>query len=524
MNRKIKIITLLLIILTTLIIPFTITNAIETIKVGDINLDGNINTIDLIKLIRHISAEESNKREEWKLKDLNYQAADINNDGQVNQMDVLYMIRYLTVLDNPEVAVRHKNWIITRNISINSEKQKQETKATEENKNTEKQDNTKETIKHITVKSVPTTPTHITVESVPTTPIHIITKTVPTVTTSTVKQNIQASSIKLNKTSLTLEKGKTAKLVATISPNNTTNKNITWTSSDSKIASVKNGEITAKKVGKVTITAKTSNGKTAKATITVKETVKLNTKNNTTKNTTTTKKTNTTTAKTNKVTRTIMNIPYYNQWPGSGGKYNGSSIASDACEKAQKSGNYSHKEWVSSSRNSGYACGAFSTAMCLAYCTGKDVDPGSIGRGVTVGGVLKDRKSDYGVNVRSYSLYDFDLVKKAILDGNPVVMYTQANDAKRRGVSNPFTNGAHFFVLKGYDSNKKEFYVNNPSKPQQLNTAYSEDTIKKCVSYLVTTTGICVSNKNGGFSPDRHRGPFTVFYKNGKHIYTQSDK
>ena len=81
---------------------------------------------------------------------------------------------------------------------------------------------------------------------------------------------IYPTSIKLNKTSLSLQKGKSATLKATISPNNTTLKNVTWTTSNSNIAAVKNGKITAKNIGTATITAKTSNGKTAVCKVTVK--------------------------------------------------------------------------------------------------------------------------------------------------------------------------------------------------------------------------------------------------------------
>ena len=80
---------------------------------------------------------------------------------------------------------------------------------------------------------------------------------------------IQATSITLNKTSASIVEGNTLDLVATIKPDNTTNKKVTWTTSDQNIATVSNGKVTAKKAGTAIITAKTSNGKTATATITV---------------------------------------------------------------------------------------------------------------------------------------------------------------------------------------------------------------------------------------------------------------
>ena len=50
-------------------------------------------------------------------------------------------------------------------------------------------------------------------------------------------------------------KGKKINVKATVSPSDTTDK-ITWTSSNKKVAAIKNGKITAKKTGKATVTAK----------------------------------------------------------------------------------------------------------------------------------------------------------------------------------------------------------------------------------------------------------------------------
>ena len=68
--------------------------------------------------------------------------------------------------------------------------------------------------------------------------------------------------------------GMTKKLEATITPEKSTNKSITWTSSNTAVATVSSkGVITAKSVGTTVITAKTYNGKSAKCTITVKQPV-----------------------------------------------------------------------------------------------------------------------------------------------------------------------------------------------------------------------------------------------------------
>lgn len=82
--------------------------------------------------------------------------------------------------------------------------------------------------------------------------------------------SVNPTSISLNITSATLGVGETLALTATINPSNAT-KTVTWTTSNSTIATVSGGKVTAKKAGTATITAKTVNGKTATCKITVKE-------------------------------------------------------------------------------------------------------------------------------------------------------------------------------------------------------------------------------------------------------------
>ena len=78
-----------------------------------------------------------------------------------------------------------------------------------------------------------------------------------------------AESITLDKSNLTIQVGDEGDLFQTVLPKNTTNKSITWTSSDPSIATVYLGRVTAVKEGTATITATTSNGKTASCTVTV---------------------------------------------------------------------------------------------------------------------------------------------------------------------------------------------------------------------------------------------------------------
>lgn len=97
----------------------------------------------------------------------------------------------------------------------------------------------------------------------------------------TVSVEIRAKKVTLKNSKVTVKSGKTVTLKYTLSPSNTTDKNLIWTSSNPKIASVNSkGVVTGVKGGKVTITAKTKNNKKAKCTVTVIQTpdaVKLNT-------------------------------------------------------------------------------------------------------------------------------------------------------------------------------------------------------------------------------------------------------
>lgn len=82
---------------------------------------------------------------------------------------------------------------------------------------------------------------------------------------ATVKQPV--TSIKINKTSATLKKGKSLTLKATVSPSNANNKAVTWTSSNKKVATVTSkGVVKAVGNGTATITVKAKDGSGKKAT------------------------------------------------------------------------------------------------------------------------------------------------------------------------------------------------------------------------------------------------------------------
>ena len=89
-------------------------------------------------------------------------------------------------------------------------------------------------------------------------------------------QTVKVTGVNLNKTSaeIYLNNDTGFSVSATVSPSNATNKNITWSSSNSNIASVNNGYITAHNPGAATITVKTVDGnKQASINVVVKKKV-----------------------------------------------------------------------------------------------------------------------------------------------------------------------------------------------------------------------------------------------------------
>ncbi len=88
----------------------------------------------------------------------------------------------------------------------------------------------------------------------------------------TVTNPVKVKGIKFKKKAYNVKKGMTVTLKTTFTPKNATNQEVTYKSSDKKIATVdKNGKVKGKKKGKVTITVTTKDGKkTAKCTVNVK--------------------------------------------------------------------------------------------------------------------------------------------------------------------------------------------------------------------------------------------------------------
>ena len=80
---------------------------------------------------------------------------------------------------------------------------------------------------------------------------------------------VEVESVTLDKTTLELTEGKSAVLKATVAPSNSSDKSLVWSSSNSSIATVSNGTITAVRAGTAVITARSSSGVAATCNVTV---------------------------------------------------------------------------------------------------------------------------------------------------------------------------------------------------------------------------------------------------------------
>lgn len=255
----------------------------------------------------------------------------------------------------------------------------------------------------------------------------------PSPTPSQSPAQTEVTSIKLNNNTLSMYVGNSKTIKATITPANAKTK-ITWSTSNSKVATVTSGgKITAKKAGTATITVRTSNGKTAQCKVTVKEKAK---------------------------TSNLMNIPKIYQTD-------------------PKYASYRFPVHTSSTI-SGNGCGIVSTTMILRYLTGKNIQVETVATWADRNGHFNGTGANGSIfnaaaqkwNVGNAKLSNsITEVKKALLDGRPVVMYCKS------GSKALFTNNKHFIVLTGIDKNGK-IHVNNPNKGKRegaFTTAEIED-------------------------------------------------
>ncbi len=88
-----------------------------------------------------------------------------------------------------------------------------------------------------------------------------------------IKDTIAVTGVELDKAECSLKKGESVTLTATVKPADASNKNLSWTSTDSTVATVDaNGKVSAVGVGKTTIRVTTEDGnKSAECNVTVAE-------------------------------------------------------------------------------------------------------------------------------------------------------------------------------------------------------------------------------------------------------------
>ncbi|MEG3042077.1 MAG: Ig-like domain-containing protein, partial [Clostridium sp.] len=72
--------------------------------------------------------------------------------------------------------------------------------------------------------------------------------------------DIGLKSIKLNESKIKLKKGESSQLAVTFDPADATNKNVTWSSSDEKVATVVAGKVVALGIGEAVVTVKSEDG------------------------------------------------------------------------------------------------------------------------------------------------------------------------------------------------------------------------------------------------------------------------
>lgn len=94
--------------------------------------------------------------------------------------------------------------------------------------------------------------------------------TVAPVTVTTSVPVVAVTSVTVSSKTLNLEVGQTRTLTATVTPDNATDKTVTWTSSNDKVATVVDGTVAAVGEGTATITATAANGKKDTCKVTVK--------------------------------------------------------------------------------------------------------------------------------------------------------------------------------------------------------------------------------------------------------------
>lgn len=284
-----------------------------------------------------------------------------------------------------------------------------------------------------------------TVTPSPTTTV-TVTPTV-SVTPSSTPTPTEVTKVALNQSSVTLDfsKKKTVQLSATITPK-TVNTSLTWSSSNSKVATVsKTGKVTAKAGGQTTITVKTSNGKTAKCVVKVIVSSSSSTKPKSSRGD----------GYTQKITLGGRTFKLYKQ---SSGSYSGKHF--NSVRNSSSGGTIANM-----------GCGPSSIAIILSgygynynpYDVGKRLMKNSKPSGLP--SMQKELKTiGRSTKLHAYSSnYEktYSEIKTALESGHQIVLYVGKKAPKTYWYK--FTHsGYHFISILGIDSSNNKVYVGNP--------------------------------------------------------------
>ena len=330
MNKKLFGIIFLLVIWIILLMPKRVlaedTSETNIFKYGDLNEDGDISNSDVLIILRHIANNLTKKNSSWQLKDDKLKRADVTKDNTVDNKDCLALLRYKAAKSSSKIATKHPDWlelldkenkvIVPTDIILNKSKlemkvgQKIQIIATIAPEDAEDQRVTWKS-SNINIAQVDeygivlaAKPGECTINA---TTWNGKTKScVVKVLENTSENNNSSSSnntnesgnnsetggssvivptaVTLNKSKLEMKVGQKVKLIATVAPESSNNKSVTWQSSNTKVAIVdENGIILAVKEGECTIKVTTWKGK--KKSCIVKVTESTSEDENTTNNT-----------------------------------------------------------------------------------------------------------------------------------------------------------------------------------------------------------------------------------------------
>ncbi len=232
----------------------------ETIEssssVKNINIGENINISDNVKEKNNIHWSSENEN-----------VATVDDKGNVKAVGEGTTKIIIKENDNVISTVEVK---VDSPVKENTDNKVEEPKPTQEPKNEndkdQNKDNNNSSSSESTTKPPEQTPTKVETPE-PTQPKVEEPKQTDNTPTNT---NVDVVSISIDKPKLSIAPGNTATLIATISPSNATNKTVTWSSSNTSVATVdSNGNVKGVSAGTATITAKSNNNKVATSIVTV---------------------------------------------------------------------------------------------------------------------------------------------------------------------------------------------------------------------------------------------------------------